>query len=101
MVSLIVLVSSLFGANGTIEHFYEEVLCEAGMDHYEYGTDVTPLVKTLSGDKTLKITDFNNDHFFGKLRGEYMVWDSHGKCLPSTCRASDDLEYSDMWLIKP
>ena len=94
---LLSLLMFLFSANGTIDHFYEEVLCEAGMDTYEYGVDVTPLVKTIDNDKTLKITDFNRDHFFGYLRGEPMTWNSRGECLPSSCHAKDDLEYSDMW----
>jgi hypothetical protein len=101
MVSFIVLVSSLFSANGNIQHFYDEVLCEMSMDTYAHGVDPTPLVKTLSNDSTLRITDINNKHFFGTLRGKSLTWDSHGRCLPSTCNPSDDLEYSEMWLIKP
>lgn len=106
MFSLLIALATMFGAsplkkNGDVEHFYEEVLCEAGMDSYEYGVDVTPLVKTLDNDKTLKITDFNREYFFGTLRGDATTWNSKGECLNSHCHYTDDLEYSELWLIKP
>lgn len=95
------LMLALSGANGSLEYFLEEVLAEAGMDTYEYGTDVTPLVKTLDNNKTLKITNFGKHCLIGSLYGMPMAWDEHGKCMAVTCSSKDDLEYSDMWLIKP
>lgn len=104
MIAILITLLSIFGAgkkNGNVEHFYDEVICEMGMDTYVFGIDATPLVKTVGNDSTLNIEDIHNGYFFGTLRGKSFTWNKKGECLNSLCREDDDLEYSKMWLLKP
>lgn len=74
----------------------EGIYLELSMDTYKWGSDVTPLVKTVNG-KSHKIDSLANSKFYGRVGNRRLIWDSTGACISRKCRKGDELTWSELW----
>lgn len=76
------------------------VYFELSMDTYKYGSDPSPLIKTV-GNKHPKIDSMVDSRIYGRIGKRVLLWDSLGVCISHNCRQSDSLTWSDIWLDPP
>ena len=97
MIALAVLLSSLAGVS---PFDIEEIYIEMSMDTYPNGMDASPLVKTM-GNAHPKIDSLSGDTLYGKINTRILKWNKKGECVSPLCKPTEDLTWSDIWVVTP
>ena len=93
---LYLMYSMLFAGSFDIGFLYLEL----SMDTYKYGSDPSPLIKTVNG-RRLHIDSMVDYKLYGRVGNRLLTWDSLGHCISTTCKKGDNLTWSNIWKDLP